>query len=197
MSAKTLSTRRPAKQSKRRSPRRFIAMILGIGTLVSSLSAAQPAAALDDSEKLRLFFGTAAAMLLLNELDKNQSGKKSGGYSAHTPPRHSYTPPRYQAPRGGQHPSWSGREYGHRQGRWQDQVLRRHNGGQRLAPVPMSCIRNSSKGKVLSPNCLENNYRSARPLPKACLINTRMNGKSRSAYLLSCISRQGYQIANR
>ena len=66
--------------------------------------------------------------------------------------------------------------------------------------LPAACLqtvedRRGRAFNILGQRCLENNFRGARKLPGACMVDVQSNRGWRTAYDANCLSRAGYSIA--
>jgi hypothetical protein len=173
--------------------RKFIASVLTAAILVTGFNAA-PARATDIRDLAGAAAGIAAVAIIANQLNK-QRDRNDEVYSSRNSLGHILAPNR-NTPQYG----YGGQQYGH--------------GGQHLVKprplpdrvarkaLPSACLqtvedRRGRAVNILGQRCLENNFRGARNLPGACMVDVQTNRGWRSAYDANCLSRAGYSIARR
>lgn len=168
---------------------KFITAILTAGAFAAALSTAAPAHA-GNRDGVKIILGTAATILLLNEVTKHQKKKDRKEQRAHAPippaPAPQMNSHARQDQRGG-----GGRFQGHHD---------RHDRFERSRPtaLPRQCLRDTRhQGLVMGAGCLNRNYDGARALPGACRTEFRNNGKFRQGYDYSCLRSRGFALARR
>jgi hypothetical protein len=171
--------------------RRFIASILTAAVLVTGFNAA-PVQAMDVRDIAGAAAGIAAVAIIANQLNKSRdrsdpytSSRNSLGQiiaPSRGVPQYGFGTPQYGY--GGQH---------FVQPRpLPDRVARK--------ALPAACLqtvedRRGRPVNILGQRCLDDNFRGARSLPGACMVDVRSNRGLRTAYDANCLSRAGYTIA--
>lgn len=173
--------------------RKFIASILTAAVIVTGFNAA-PARAADIRELAQAAAGIAAVAIIANQLNKSRDGNDQNSVSRNTlgqifapqqnRPQYGYDDQRYGY--GGQHfvkprplPARVSRK-----------------------ALPAACLQTVEDGRgravnILGQRCLQNNFRGAGNLPRACEVDVQSNRGWRTAYDATCLSRAGYSIARR
>lgn len=178
--------------------RKFIASILTVAALVTGFNAA-PARATDIRELAQAAAGIAAVAIIANQLnksrdrnDQNLSSRNSLG-QIFAPTQHA---PQYGY--GGQQFGYGGQQH------IQPQHIQPRPLPNRVArkALPAACLqtvedRRGRAVNILGQRCLENNFRGARNLPRACEVDVQSNRGWRTAYDATCLGRAGYTIARR
>lgn len=154
-----------------RKPLKFITSILSMGALVAAMAAVAPAEA-GNRDTVGVVVGTAATLLILNEL-----AKQNGNATIQVHDRHGG---------GGYHP---------RHDRWQ-QDRRGHGRYDRgPEPLPRECLIDTRRGLVMGERCLDRNYGAS--LPGACRTDFWFKGHRRDGYSYGCLRGRGYELSRR
>ncbi|WGW04856.1 hypothetical protein [Tropicibacter oceani] len=157
---------------------KFITGVLAVAATIAAFSAL-PARA-DNSEKIAKVVAGVATLYIAGRLIEELADNKVT--QVHGPGgRNGYDGRRYGGNDG---------RYGDRGGRWDKPRHRK--------TVPAHCVRRVQMrhtNYVLSSYCLRQSHVSLRQLPQRCQVNWRTNRGPRSGYALSCLKRNGYQIA--
>lgn len=148
--------------------RRFIALIVGAAIAVTALSAA-PARA--DSDDIARFIAGIAALAIIGAAIEDARDDPAPVVRRQVNPRHYSVAPRPVPPR----------------------VSRK--------VLPGECLRNvrtrDGEARVFTQRCLNNNYRHASQLPRACARQFRTDRGVRWGYRPRCLRDRGYTIALR
>ncbi|MGR3507323.1 MAG: hypothetical protein ACU0B7_15810 [Paracoccaceae bacterium] len=163
---------------------KFIASILTSAIVVTGFNAA-PARA-DVRDLATAAAGIAAVAIIANQLNKSRDRSKESVSSRNHPGQ--YYAPAYRAPQ---------KNHGTHfiQPRpLPDRVSRK--------ALPAACVQRveDNRGRavnVLGQRCLQNNFRGAGNLPRACTVDVQTNRNWRTAYDADCLARAGYTIARR
>lgn len=148
--------------------RKFIALIIASAIAVTGLTAA-PARA--DEDAARVIAGLAALALLGAALRDRDDD--AGGHVARP-----HRPPAVAGPMPYRPEPWRG---------YRDRAL------------PGHCLREVRSGRgqtarFLGKHCVEQHYRQAHALPRACLERTWTRSRIRSGYDLGCLRTRGYRL---
>ncbi len=171
--------------------RKFIATVLTAAVIVTGFNAA-PARAMDIRDVAQAAAGIAAVAIIANQLNKSRD-QDDGIFSSRSGLGQVIAPQRQQP-----HYGYDQRHYGHGGQHFvkprplPDRVARK--------ALPAACLqtvedRRGRAVNILGQRCLENNFRGARSLPGACLVDVQSNRGWRTAYDASCLTRAGYSIA--
>jgi hypothetical protein len=163
---------------------KFIASILTAAVIVTGFNVA-PARA-DVRDLAAAAAGIAAVAIIANQLNKTRDRSKESVSSRSNSGQ--YYAPAYRAPQ-------------------------KNHGGHYIQPrplpdrvsrkaLPAACVQRveNDRGRavnVLGQRCLQNNFRGAGNLPRACAVDVRTNRNWQTAYDANCLARAGYTIARR
>lgn len=170
--------------------RKFIASVLTAAVLVTGFNVV-PARAMDIRDVAQAAAGIAAVAIIANELNKSRD-RGEGIFSSRSGLGQVIAPQRQQSYGYDRHSYGHGGQHFVQPRPLPDRVARK--------ALPAACLqtvedRRGRAVNILGQRCLENNFRGARSLPGACMVDVQSNRGWRTAYDANCLSRAGYSIA--